>query len=90
MAPSVQEKQSWISDINQCLLHLQCDELTARAILEYSLAASKSLKNDPRLFKDEADIRFSKTVNSCKVPHIRYASSARLLQRLTGKFKIGP
>ncbi len=37
----------------------------------------------PRLHKDDVDICFSKTLNSCKVPQIRYASVERLLERLT-------
>ncbi|CAH1974509.1 unnamed protein product [Acanthoscelides obtectus] len=32
-----------------------------------SISLPQSLKNDPKLFKDEADIRFSRTLNSCKV-----------------------
>lgn len=40
-------------------------------------------RNDPRLFKDDVDIRFSRTLNSCKLPQIRYASPERLYERLT-------
>lgn len=40
-------------------------------------------RNDPRLYKDDVDIRFSKTLNSCKLPQIRYASPERLFERLT-------
>uniref|UniRef100_A0A8C6LG49 Ras protein specific guanine nucleotide releasing factor 2 n=1 Tax=Nothobranchius furzeri TaxID=105023 RepID=A0A8C6LG49_NOTFU len=39
--------------------------------------------SDARLHKDDVDICFSKTLNSCKVPQIRYASVERLLERLT-------
>uniref|UniRef100_A0A8C8JPR3 Ras-specific guanine nucleotide-releasing factor 2 n=1 Tax=Oncorhynchus tshawytscha TaxID=74940 RepID=A0A8C8JPR3_ONCTS len=39
--------------------------------------------SDMRLHKDDVDICFSKTLNSCKVPQIRYASVERLLERLT-------
>lgn len=42
-----------------------------------------SIKNDPKLFNDDVDIRFSQTLNSCKLPQIRYATPERLLQRLT-------
>lgn len=42
-----------------------------------------SYRNDPRLFKDDVDIRFSRTLNSCKLPQIRYASCERLFERLT-------
>ena len=41
------------------------------------------VKSDPNLFKDDVDIRFSKTYNNCKIPQIRYATPERLLQRLT-------
>lgn len=40
-------------------------------------------RNDPRLYKDDVDIRFSRTLNSCKLPQIRYASPDRLFERLT-------
>ena len=33
--------------------------------------------------QDDVDIRFSRTLNNCKVPQIRYATPERLLQRLT-------
>ena len=42
-----------------------------------------SRRSDARLHKDDVDICFSKTLNSCKVPQIRYASVERLLERLT-------
>lgn len=41
------------------------------------------IRSDVRLHKDDVDICFSKTLNSCKVPQIRYASVERLLERLT-------
>ena len=46
-------------------------------------AVPQFVKSDPSLFKDEVDIRFSRTLNNCKVPQIRYATPERLLQRLT-------
>lgn len=48
------------------------------------MASHNALKTDPRLFKDDVDIRFSRTLNSCKLPQVRYATPERLLQRLTG------
>lgn len=48
-----------------------------------SVTMPQSIRNDPKLFKDDVDIRFSRTLNSCKVPQIRYATPERLLQRLT-------
>jgi len=32
-----------------------------------SVTMPQSIKNDPKLFKDDVDIRFSRTLNSCKV-----------------------
>uniref|UniRef100_A0A8C3CNF1 Ras protein specific guanine nucleotide releasing factor 2 n=1 Tax=Cairina moschata TaxID=8855 RepID=A0A8C3CNF1_CAIMO len=74
LAPSRQEKAAWTSDISQVayyILYLVCYE-----ILFYSVS-------DARLHRDDIDICFSKTLNSCKVPQIRYASVERLLERLT-------
>ena len=48
-----------------------------------SIAHHHALRSDPRLFKDDVDIRFSRTLNSCKLPQVRYATPERLLQRLT-------
>lgn len=47
------------------------------------LTAQQALRSDSRLFKDDVDIRFSRTLNSCKLPQVRYATPERLLQRLT-------
>ena len=41
------------------------------------------VKSDASLFKDDDEIRFSRSLNNCKVPQIRYATPERLLQRLT-------
>lgn len=32
-----------------------------------SVTMPQSIKNDPKLFRDDVDIRFSRTLNSCKV-----------------------
>lgn len=88
MAHTLQEKDAWVSDINQCLFSTQFIDPNHTTLTTNCTA--QSIKNDTKLFKDEADIRFSKTLNSCKIPQIRYATPERLLQRLTGKLKIGP
>lgn len=86
VASSIQEKSAWISDISQCLDNVQFNDMIRSSISDNSsVTLPQSLKNDPKLFKDEADIRFSRKMNSCKVPQIRYATPERLLQRLTGK-----
>lgn len=48
-----------------------------------NITGHQALRADPHLFKDDVDIRFSRTLNSCKLPQIRYATPERLLQRLT-------
>lgn len=47
------------------------------------LPAPSLHRSDASLYCDDVDIRFSKTMNSCKVLQIRYASVERLLERLT-------
>ena len=37
-------------------------------------AVPQFVKRDPSLFKDEVDIRISRTLNNCKVPQIGYAT----------------
>ncbi|RXG69262.1 Ras-specific guanine nucleotide-releasing factor 2 [Armadillidium vulgare] len=84
VAPTMQEKQAWISDISQCLDNVHFNNLFRSSISDTSsVTMPHSIKNDPRLFRDDVDIRFSRTLNSCKVPHIRYATPERLLERLT-------
>lgn len=48
-----------------------------------SVTVNQSVRTDPRLFKDDVDIKFSRALNSCKLPQIRYASISRLFERLT-------
>ncbi|XP_069969956.1 ras-specific guanine nucleotide-releasing factor 2 isoform X2 [Penaeus vannamei] len=84
VAPTMQEKQAWISDISQCLDNVHFNNLFRSSMSDTSsVTMPHFIKNDPKLFKDDIDIRFSRTLNSCKVPHIRYATPERLLERLT-------
>jgi RasGEF N-terminal motif len=86
-APTVQDKEAWISDISQCIDNIHMHSLLSPGLVGTSgaslLSAAHALKTDPRLFKDDVDIRFSRTLNSCKLPQVRYATPERLLQRLT-------
>lgn len=50
---------------------------------ESLMSHDTSINSDPRLFNDDKDIKFSRTLNSCKLPQIRYATKARLFERLT-------
>ncbi|XP_068608860.1 ras-specific guanine nucleotide-releasing factor 2 [Brachionichthys hirsutus] len=84
LAPSRQEKAAWTSDISQCIDNIRCNGLMTSVFEENSkVSVPHMIKSDARLHKDDVDIRFSKTLNSCKVPQIRYASVERLLERLT-------
>uniref|UniRef100_A0A8C2XCC9 Ras protein-specific guanine nucleotide-releasing factor 2b n=1 Tax=Cyclopterus lumpus TaxID=8103 RepID=A0A8C2XCC9_CYCLU len=84
LAPSRQEKAAWTSDISQCIDNIRCNGLMTSVFEENSkVTVPNMIKSDLRLHKDDVDICFSKTLNSCKVPQIRYASVERLLERLT-------
>ncbi|XP_039615199.1 ras-specific guanine nucleotide-releasing factor 2 isoform X1 [Polypterus senegalus] len=84
LAPSRQEKAAWTSDISQCIDNIRCNGLMTSVFEENSkVTVPFMIKSDARLHKDDVDICFSKTLNSCKVPQIRYASVERLLERLT-------
>ncbi|XP_029094298.1 ras-specific guanine nucleotide-releasing factor 1 isoform X2 [Monodon monoceros] len=97
VASSRQEKVAWTSDISQCVDNIRCNGLMMNAFEENSkvtvpqmikrcrclLRPSSLLRSDASLYCDDVDIRFSKTMNSCKVLQIRYASVERLLERLT-------
>ncbi|XP_023698989.1 ras-specific guanine nucleotide-releasing factor 2-like isoform X2 [Paramormyrops kingsleyae] len=69
LAPSRQEKAAWTSDISQCIDNIRCNGLMTSVFEENS--------------KVPVPHMISKTLNSCKVPQIRYASVERLLERLT-------
>ncbi|KAG8181966.1 hypothetical protein JTE90_026905 [Oedothorax gibbosus] len=84
VAPSMQEKAAWTSDISQCIDNVHFNDLFHGTMSDSSsVTMPHSIRNDPRLFKDDVDIRFSRTLNSCKLPQIRYASPERLFERLT-------
>uniref|UniRef100_A0A8C0JRF4 Ras protein specific guanine nucleotide releasing factor 2 n=1 Tax=Canis lupus dingo TaxID=286419 RepID=A0A8C0JRF4_CANLU len=70
--------------ISQCVDNIRCNGLMTIVFEENSkVTVPHMIKSDARLHKDDTDICFSKTLNSCKVPQIRYASVERLLERLT-------
>ncbi|KAM5177642.1 ras-specific guanine nucleotide-releasing factor 1 isoform 2-T2 [Callospermophilus lateralis] len=99
VASSRQEKAAWTSDISQCVDNIRCNGLMMNAFEENSKVTVPQminwwaqttsdpchlfLRSDASLYCDDVDIRFSKTMNSCKVLQIRYASVERLLERLT-------
>ncbi|XP_074594267.1 ras-specific guanine nucleotide-releasing factor 1-like isoform X2 [Brevipalpus obovatus] len=84
VAPTLQEKAAWTSDISQCIDNVHFNDLFHSTMSDSSsVTMPQSIRNDPRLYKDDVDIRFSRTLNSCKLPQIRYASPERLFERLT-------
>lgn len=84
VAPTMQEKAAWTSDISQCIDNVHFNDLFHSTMSDASsVTMPHSVRNDPRLYKDDVDIRFSRTLNSCKLPQIRYASPERLFERLT-------
>ncbi|XP_075714551.1 ras-specific guanine nucleotide-releasing factor 1 isoform X3 [Rhinoderma darwinii] len=67
-----------------CVDNIRCNGLMMNAFEENSkVTVPQMIKSDSSLYCDDIDIRFSKTMNSCKVLQIRYASVERLLERLT-------
>nr|XP_032809166.1 ras-specific guanine nucleotide-releasing factor 2 isoform X1 [Petromyzon marinus] len=84
LASSRQEKAAWTSDISQCIDNIRCNGLMMNVFEDSSkVTVPPVIKSDTTLYLDDVDIRFSKTLNSCKVPHIRYSSVEKLLERLT-------
>ncbi|XP_015118787.1 ras-specific guanine nucleotide-releasing factor 2 [Diachasma alloeum] len=84
LATTMQEKAAWVSDISQCMDNVHFNDLLRSSLSDTSsVPMPQSVRNDPKLFKDDVDIRFSRTLNSCKLPQIRYATPEKLLQRLT-------
>ncbi|XP_060555505.1 ras-specific guanine nucleotide-releasing factor 1-like isoform X3 [Ruditapes philippinarum] len=78
------EKAAWCSDISQCIENLHYSDLLNSSMSESSsVTMPQSVRSDPKLFRDDVDIKFSRTLNSCKVPQIRHGSVERLLERLT-------
>ena len=68
VAPSMQDKTAWISDISQCIDNVHFNDFVHSSISDASsVTYPHSVRNDPRLFNDDIDIRFSRTLNSCKV-----------------------
>ena len=78
-----QEKTAWICDISGYM-----DNVRSNDSLEYlrsdvsSVTMPEEYENDPKLFNDDVDIKFSRTLNSCRIPQVRSATRERLLQRL--------
>ncbi|CAF0748514.1 unnamed protein product [Rotaria sordida] len=77
-------KSEWCSDIAQCLQNLRYTNLLSGTFRnQSSVIAPESVKFDAKLYKDDSEIKYSKTLDSCKIPQIRHATVERLHERLT-------
>ncbi|KAL0870316.1 hypothetical protein ABMA27_005335 [Loxostege sticticalis] len=84
VAATIEEKAAWTSELAQCMESAALTELLrACGACGAASASLPACRSDRALFTDDVDIRFSRTLNSCKVPQIRSATPQRLLQRLT-------
>ncbi|KAG6452068.1 hypothetical protein O3G_MSEX007434 [Manduca sexta] len=84
VAATVEEKAAWTSELAQCMESAALTALLrACGSCGGASASLPACRSDRALFTDDVDIRFSRTLNSCKVPQIRSATPQRLLQRLT-------
>ncbi|KAJ0175325.1 hypothetical protein K1T71_009466 [Dendrolimus kikuchii] len=84
VAATVEEKAGWTSELAQCMESAALTALLrACGSCGGASASMPACRSDRALFTDDVDIRFSRTLNSCKVPQIRSATPQRLLQRLT-------
>ncbi|XP_045501446.1 ras-specific guanine nucleotide-releasing factor 1-like [Colias croceus] len=84
VAATLEEKAAWTSELAQCMESAALTELLrACGSCGTASASLPACRSDRALFTDDVDIRFSRTLNSCKVPQIRSATPQRLLQRLT-------
>ncbi|KAK1124151.1 hypothetical protein K0M31_007175 [Melipona bicolor] len=78
-----EEKTAWISDISGYMDNVRSNDLLEGLWSDVSsVTMSEEYENDPKLFNDDVDIKFSRTLNSCKIPQVRSATLERLLQRL--------
>ncbi|CAF3873364.1 unnamed protein product, partial [Rotaria sp. Silwood1] len=84
VANDEKHKSEWCTDIAQCLQNLRYTQLVTGTFRNASsVMAPESVKSDVKLYKDDAEIKYSKTLDSCKIPQIRHATVERLLERLT-------
>ncbi|CAF3276365.1 unnamed protein product, partial [Rotaria sp. Silwood2] len=84
VANDEKHKSEWCTDIAQCLQNLRYTQLVTGTFRNASsVIAPESVKSDVKLYKDDSEIKYSKTLDSCKIPQIRHATVERLLERLT-------
>ncbi|CAF0754244.1 unnamed protein product [Brachionus calyciflorus] len=85
IASSLGEKQAWCGDISQCIDNLNYSSLLQNTNTSNSVnMPNKAMPyTDQKLFRDEKDVKYCKSLNSCKVPQIRQATLDKLIERLT-------
>ena len=60
-------------DYWQCIDNVHFNDFVHSSISDASsVTHPHSVRNDPRLYNDDIDIRFSRTLNSCKVSNFFY------------------
>ncbi|KAM3958384.1 LOW QUALITY PROTEIN: ras-specific guanine nucleotide-releasing factor 1 [Aphomia sociella] len=83
VASTTEIKAAWTSELANCMESAALTEMMRACANSNASASLPACRTDRALFTDDVDIRFSRTLNSCKVPQIRSATPQRLLQRLT-------
>eukprot|EP00794_Sanderia_malayensis_P009753 gene9753-10750_t len=81
LAASPEDKASWTTDISQCIENLNSPETEASVSIE-SRQSLLSIRSDARLFTNDTDIKYSKALDSSRLPRIQYGSVDRLMERL--------
>uniref|UniRef100_A0A8D8QKI8 Ras-specific guanine nucleotide-releasing factor 2 n=1 Tax=Cacopsylla melanoneura TaxID=428564 RepID=A0A8D8QKI8_9HEMI len=96
IAPTIQEKAAWVSDITQCMDSVHYNNLLRSTLTETaSITMLSAIRHDPNLFRDDVDIKYLHHRNpqrvggggycyeSQTIPHIVYATKEKLLENLT-------
>ncbi|CAB3984095.1 ras-specific guanine nucleotide-releasing factor 2-like isoform X1, partial [Paramuricea clavata] len=83
VAQTAHEKAAWLSDLKQCIENVTLiDNMQDTSLPLSSRHCFANVRNDPSLYTDDVGIKYSKCLNSCRIPRIRYASLKRLFERL--------
>ncbi|KAI5724648.1 hypothetical protein M8J77_005503 [Diaphorina citri] len=84
IAPTIQEKAAWVSDITQCMDSVHYNNLLRSTLTETaSITMLSAIRHDPNLFRDDVDIKYLHHRNPQRIPHIVYATKEKLLENLT-------
>ncbi|XP_028407100.1 ras-specific guanine nucleotide-releasing factor 2-like [Dendronephthya gigantea] len=81
VAQTAHEKAAWLGDLKQCIENMTLIDNVQDTSFS-SRYCFTNVRNDPSLYTDDVGIKYSKCLNSCRIPRIRYASLKRLFERL--------